>query len=300
VHPLLKLENFIMKFTKRISLATGTLSLAASLGLTPAFASDQGSAVYTMSNEVTGNNVLVFKRNPLNGQLDDTPLSFPTQGFGTGGGLGNQNAVVLDQSNRWLYVVNPGSGNISVFLVEEDGLRFLQTTVQFSDPGRGRPISLTVHDDLLYVLTEGEGTTPDEIFGFRIQDDGTLVLVATNGFLSAPLTDPAQIQFSPDGDLLIVTEKATNRIDTFTVDANGQLGSIRVHNSAVPTPFGFSFGDRNQVFVSEANGGLADSSVVSAYRFNASGDVWLVDTEETTETAACWVVVSPDGRFAWV
>lgn len=285
-----------MKLNKRLSIAAGTLGLAVSLGLTSAFAADQGSAVYTMSNQVTGNEVLVFKRNPLNGRLDDTPLAFPTQGLGTGGGLGNQNAVVLDQSNRWLYVVNPGSGDISVFAVEEDGLRFLQI---IGSQGF-RPISLTTHDDLLFVLNEGGAPgTADNINGFRIQSDGRLVATREDDPLSDGLTDPAQIQFTPDGNLLIVTEKATNRISTYRVSPDGNVIGPFVHASAVPTPFGFSFGDRNQVFISEANGGALDGAAVSSYRFDAAGNLTLIDSDRTNETATCWVVVSQDGRFAY-
>jgi hypothetical protein len=40
--------------------------------------------------------------------------------------------------------------------------------------------------------------------------------------------DPAEVNFSPDGDFLIVTEKATNLIDTYTV-ANA-VASVRNFN----------------------------------------------------------------------
>ena len=67
----------------------------------------QAGAVYTMSNATTGNAVLVFRR-AANGGL--TPAaSVPTGGLGVGRGLGNQNAVVLSDDRRWLFVVNAGS-----------------------------------------------------------------------------------------------------------------------------------------------------------------------------------------------
>jgi hypothetical protein len=53
--------------------------------------------------------------------------------------------------------------------------------------------------------------------------------------------DPAQVSFNPDGSLLVVTEKAGNRLDTYTVDENG-LPSAPIDNpSNRMTPFGFAF-----------------------------------------------------------
>ena len=37
-------------------------------GLAPAHAIDPGSAVYTMSNQTEGNNILLFNRNPRTGR----------------------------------------------------------------------------------------------------------------------------------------------------------------------------------------------------------------------------------------
>jgi hypothetical protein len=67
------------------------------------------------------------------------------------------------------------------------------------------------------------------------------------------------------------------------------------------TPFGFSFGLRDQVFVSEAFGGAPDASAVSSYVANPDGTLTLVSgSVPTTETAACWVVVTRNGRYAYL
>src|SRR5438105_79546 len=54
---------------------------------------------------------------------------------------------------------------------------------------------------------------------------------------------PGQVAFSPDGSQLIVTTKANgDRIDVFTVAANGQLSHDPVVNSNAGTvPFAISF-----------------------------------------------------------
>ena len=69
--------------------------------------------VITMSNAVSGNAALVFPR-ASDGTLG-APVAYPTAGLGTGGGLGNQAAIVTSGSGRHLYLVNAGSHTISVF-----------------------------------------------------------------------------------------------------------------------------------------------------------------------------------------
>jgi len=110
---------------------------------------DFPGAVYTMSNGAGGNEILVFRRG-ANGML--TPAeSVPTGGLGTGAGLGNQGAIVLSGDNQWLYAVNAGSNEISVFAVDPAGLTLIETV-----PSGGElPISLTVDRKLLSVLHAG-------------------------------------------------------------------------------------------------------------------------------------------------
>src|SRR4051812_42004482 len=75
--------------------------------------------VFTMSNAVGGNAVLVFGRG-ADGTLRAIG-TFATGGNGTGAGLGNQGGLALDESGGTLVVVNAGSNEISAFRVREDG-----------------------------------------------------------------------------------------------------------------------------------------------------------------------------------
>src|SRR5207249_2868899 len=68
---------------------------------------------------------------------------------------------------------------------------------------------------------------------------------------------PAQIQFSPSGNALVVTNKATSTLDTFVVDASGAAGAPHSFHSSGSTPFGFAFGLRDELVVSEAAGAPA-------------------------------------------
>jgi 6-phosphogluconolactonase len=253
-------------------------------------------AVYTMSNAAEGNTVLVYKRDRVGRLVPDG--TFATEGLGTGTGLGNQGAVILDPANRWLFVVNPGSNDISVFDVSHDGLSLMGRYPSHGD----QPISLTFSHNLLYVLNAGGNVgMSDAITGFIVGADGMLTHIAgSTRPLSAASTGPAQVQFNSDGDVLVVTEKATNLIDTYTVDNTGMATGPNVYPSVGTTPFGFAFGKRDQLFVSEAAGGAQDQSSVSSYTVGEDGSLTTVSSSVgTTETAACWVVVSNDGRFAY-
>src|SRR5205809_902440 len=250
----------------------GAVCLATAAWCVPAFGLDDDDdvvgAVYTMTNAAGPNHVVVYHR------LSDGTLKpagmVPTGGNGAGAGLGSQGAIVLNHSNRWLLVVNAGSNDITVFEVEGEGLEFAG---KFPSGGQ-MPISVTVHGRLVYVLNAG---TPNNITGFLLSDGGKLIPIpGSTRALTAPATGPAQVQFSPDGDLLIVTEKSTSLIDAFPVGPNGLPGTRVSTMSHGLTPFGFAFGKRNQMFVSEAFGGAPNASAMSSYVAHDNGSLTLV------------------------
>jgi 6-phosphogluconolactonase len=257
----------------------------------PAAASADPGTVYTSTNSASSNSIQAFSR-AADGSL--TPAgSFATGGAGTGAGLGSQGAVVLDEHAGRLFAVNAGSDSITSFKVTRRGLRLRDV-----EPSNGdRPVSLTVHGDLLYVLNAGS----DQISGFRIRGGGDLQALAnsTRG-LSGPGTDPAQVEFSPGGDLLAVTEKATNRVDTFRIASDGRPGQVRSQASAGQTPFGFAFDERGHLIVSEAFGSAPNASALSSYDVAPDGGIAPISPVVLTgQTAACWVVVTENGRFAY-
>jgi 6-phosphogluconolactonase len=254
-------------------------------------------AVYTMDNSAVENHVLVFHRD-ANGALSSAG-SFATNGTGTGSGLGNQGGLVFSDDERWLLAVNAGSNEITIFRVRRNGLQFRDKV----SSGGQRPISITVHDRLVYVLNAGGIVGgSDNITGFTLSTKGKLSpLAGSTRSLSSGSTDPAQIEFGAQGRILVVTEKATNIIDTYVVGSDGLPGTPNSQASEGETPFGFAFGKRRQLFVSEAFGGAPNSSAVSSYSYSSGGDLQTISPSViTTETAACWVVVTNDGRFAYV
>jgi 6-phosphogluconolactonase (cycloisomerase 2 family) len=248
-------------------------------------------AVYTATNALSGNEILVFHR-MHDGRLAPAG-AVSTGGLGTGADLGNQGGLILTGDEKWLLAVNAGSDEISVFRVRRRGIELVHV-----EPSNGSvPISLTEHDGLVYVLNAGS----DSITGFWLERDGDLSPISRSTRpLSGSGTGPAQIQFDPRGKVLVVTEKNTNNIVTYEVDRSGRPGFAQVMDSNGETPFGFAFGKRGQLFVSEAFGGAPDASAVSSYDVDRGGELETVSASVgTTETAACWVVVTRDGRFAY-
>jgi 6-phosphogluconolactonase len=250
-------------------------------------------AVYLMSNGAGGNAVIAFDRSS-DGTLSPAG-EIPTGGTGAGAGLGSQGSIILTEDGRWLLAVNAGSNDVSVFRVSPTGLEL--TDVE--DSGGVMPISVTAYRSLVYVLNAGDG---GNISGFSLSPQGDLApLAGSTRPLSGAATGPAQVEFSPDGAFLVVTEKMTNLILTYAVDAGGIAGAPVAHPSAGTTPFGFGFSGRNRLIVSEAFGGAADASSTSSYLLERDGSLTSVSPSvATTETAACWVTISRNGRFAYV
>jgi 6-phosphogluconolactonase (cycloisomerase 2 family) len=104
---------------------------------------------------------------------------------------------------------------------------------------------------------------------------------------------------SPDGELLVVTEKASNMIDTYIVDEDGRATGPSVHPSSGATPFGFAFGKHGDLVVSEANG-VPGGSAASSYDIDEDGALELITgSAPTNQGAACWVVITKNGRYAY-
>lgn len=253
-------------------------------------------AVYTMTNDPQANAVLRYDR------LADGSLlyrdAYPTGGLGSGDGLGNQGGVVLSDNGRWLLVVNPGSDEVSVFSVGKHGLTLTDT----EESGGVRPISVAIHRNLVYVVHAGGLVGDvDSVSALRLNRHGGLTpLPGSSVSLSDESTDPAQIGFSPDGRSVLVTEKATDTIAVFRLDADGYADSVVFNPSEGMTPFAFAFARRGRLVVSEVFGGANDAGAVSSYRLLGDGTLDAIAASvPNTETAPCWLVVTKGGRYAF-
>jgi len=258
--------------------------------LTAPAAAAGGSAgnVYTETNAASGNAILAYARS-ASGALSWSG-TYPTGGLGGGAGLGSQGAVTVSADGGWLYAVNAGSNDVSAFAIEGDAL----TLTDRVSSGGAQPISVTANGGLVYVLNAGTRT----ISGFA-SVNGALTPIAgsTRSLLGS---GPAQIQFSPAGNVIVVSEKATSTLETFVVGPGGVASPPTSYPSAGSTPFGFAFGHRDQLFVSEAAGAPAGLSAASSYQLNATGSLTnITASAATTQAAACWLVVTGNGRYAF-
>lgn len=263
-------------------------------------ADDEGGAVYVLGNQSGDNTVTVFHR-VENGSLTWIG-QVSTHGLGSGGAndpLGSQGALALGAAGHLLFAVNAGSNELSVLSIDEDGVRFADK----ASSGGERPISVTVHGNLAYVLNAGG--TPN-ISGFFVSPSGRLhpISNSTRMLAGGAKAGPAGIRFSPDGGLLLVTEKSTNLIDIFAVDDDGRIFRETSQPSNNATPFGLSFGNDRNLIVSEAAGGTAGGSTVSSYTIHDEDadkdDLKTVSKSvPDTQTAACWIAVTGSGRLAF-
>ncbi|BDI30249.1 hypothetical protein CCAX7_23000 [Capsulimonas corticalis] len=293
--------------TKRIPLPAVALTLAASAVLPSALhaettlapqprIADASGAVYTANNSVNRNEVFVYHRD-ASGAL--TFLGeYPTGGRGSGGiidPLQSQNSLLLSENHRFLFAVNSGSGDVSTFAVGSEGRLSL---LGRAASGGGFPVALAVHGELLYVLNSGGAGS---VSGFHIQSSGHLQpIVGSTQFLSGASAGGASIDFSPDGTVLAATERLTNRIDTFPISAGGAAGPALLNNSAGRTPFSLTFTPQGALVVAEAAGNPAGGAALSSYAVQ-SNDLLSVLTPSapTGFAAACWVVATADGNYAY-
>ncbi len=247
--------------------------------------------VYTLNNQ-TVNKVMAFSRD-ASGHLEFA-AAYATGGAGTAMGTGSQGALASSKNYNVVLAVNPGSNSVSSMSMSGSGLQEISTVAS----GGLKPVSVTTYNDLVYVLNAG-GT--GNISGFRLSANGHLSAIANSTrALSSANAGPAQVSFVNDGQVLVVTEKATNNITTYTVNGSGLPVMMTVTTSAHPTPFGFAEGKNGIIYVSEAAGGMPGQSAVTAYYVSNSGMVThTAGPVMANQTAACWVVTNNNGKYVY-
>jgi len=262
---------------------------------------NSAGAVFAMTNATEGNEIVIYSR-ASNGTISRLNNHEKTRGLGIGVDTDTQGPLRLSPDNRFLYAVNPGSDNISVFEVNGTRLRFLQII------GAGdQPLSLTISGNLLYSLdgsVAGNG-----IRGFRIAADGTLIELP-NSFrmLSSPIAVPGEIKFSPDGRTILVTQKTTNvlltpqnAIDAFSIGDDGYASQMPIRNASFGLrPFSLDFRGDGKLVVVEAFNAAMGMSAASSYQLNPNGTLSVISGSiPNGQTDVCWVVITNDGRYVY-
>ncbi len=257
-------------------------------------ASANSHAVFVMTNDAAKNEILAFQRKS-DGSLTEK-RAFSTGGRGSGGNvdpLESQGSLRLSEDGSLLFAVNAGDGTISTFRVHGSFLNLVNQVAS----GGSEPNAIAQHGNLVYVLNTGGSSG---VAGFRLQY-GRLVPIADSvRFLSTNTSGAASLAFSPDGKFLVVTERLTNSLDVFRVQADGTLSEVTVNAAAAGT-FSAVFAPNGAALVAETGpAGAVNGSTVSSYAILADGKISPLSSSLPTFGAAnCWNVVTPDGQFVY-
>ncbi|MDQ4043386.1 MAG: lactonase family protein [Actinomycetota bacterium] len=246
-------------------------------------------AVYVQTNAAP-NEVIAFRR-AGDGSLDLIG-SVATGGDGDGSPhLTSQGSVTLTRDGRHLLVTNAASDDLSVFSVAADGSLELRDRVHTG----AAPKSVAEYDGLVVVLNSGE----PGLASFRLHDDGIAPVEGGDQALAASDADPAQVGFSPDGSMIVITERGTDSIETYEVAPDGTFGASRAIASQGPTPYGFAFTSVGTLVVTEAFRAEKGAAAASSYALVDESLVPRTWSVGNGRSEICWAVVTPDDRFAF-
>ena len=293
-----------MRLLSRMPLSFALLTLAL-LGPAVGSASAHGRShvvghVYVNDNTAGSNTIGAFDRHADGSLTPQAGSPFPAGGAGTGAGIASQGALQLSADGRFLVAVDAGSNQISVLRVKHDGsLRLVRDGVVSS--GGVLPVSIAIHDELVYVANAGSGGS--NYTGFRLRHHGHLEPLVGSTVVLPDSAQPGDVLFNGNGRKLVGTRVGSSQIDSFTVDRDGRLSAAP--GSPFPAqglgPFGSEFRPTNpdQLFVSNAHNVGANTGTVSAFHDAFDGTLSAIGASPfgDFQTAACWVEITGNGRF---
>ncbi len=280
----------------------GLAMVVLTLGVVGAHAREPGAA-YTMTNANDDNQIVVFSRD--SGGLLTKIDAVSSGGKGSGGGvdpLGSQGSLVLvdeDQGHpgSWhhhhagnrhgtemLLAVNAGSNDVSAFRVRPNGIQLRDRI----GSGGSFPISVTASGRMVYVLNNG---APANITGFSLDQRGHMHPVPHSTRLLGE-GSYGQVAFDPRGRVLVVTDKANNRLLVYTVGRHGRPSDTPVITpSSGAVPFAVDFDRKGHLLVAEAG-----ANAVSSYDIAADGSLQIISASVPNgQIATCWIVVNRRG-----
>jgi 6-phosphogluconolactonase len=267
----------------------------------PGWAGQGRGFVYLDNNTAGANTISGFSRG-ADGALTLLPGSpFPAGGAGLGGGLPSQGAIQAADHGRYLLAVDAGSNQISVLRIGYDGTLTPVAGSPFASGGV-EPDSIAVNHGLVYVSNTGAGGT--NYTGFRLGWGGWLSPIPGSTVSLPAGSGPGEIVLNGDDTRLAGMRVTTSLIDSFTLDRSGRPHAAP--GSPYPAqgvgPFGSQFSPTNpdQLFVDNAHNGTG-LGTVSAFDDLPNGALSSIGASPFADfqTAPCWQVISPDGRYLY-
>jgi 6-phosphogluconolactonase (cycloisomerase 2 family) len=256
--------------------------------------------VYVNDNTSPANAVAGFARH-ADGRLTPLPGSpFATGGAGTGTAVGSQGALQTADDGRYVLAVDAGSNQISVLRTRAHG-RLESVAGSPVSSGGSQPVSIAVHDDLVYVANAGDGAS--NYTGFLLSSGGRLRPLDGSTVSLPAGSQPGDVLFNGTGTRLVGTRVGTSRIDSFVVGPDGRLRAASGSPYAAQGlgPFGSEFRptNPNQLFVSNAHNVGPGTGTVSAFHDSSDGTLSSIGASPFADgqSAPCWVEISQDGRY---
>jgi 6-phosphogluconolactonase (cycloisomerase 2 family) len=262
--------------------------------------------VYVNDNTASVNTVAGFQRNGDGSLTALAGSPFAAGGAGTGTIVGSQGSLQATADGRFILAADAGSNQVSVLRIAPDGSLAPVDGSPFWSHGI-EPISIAVHDDLVYVANEGANGVGSNYSGFRLTPRGRLIPIQGSTVALPVAANPGDILFNSTGDNLVGVEVGTTvastfRIDSFLVGHDGRL--TPAPGSSFPAqaagPFGSEFSPTNpsHLYVSNAHAGAGNGSV-SAFNVAADGSLSSIGGSPyaDAQTAPCWVEITHDGRW---
>ena len=284
-------------------------------------------AIYTLSNEPSGSNILALSLDSGNGQVSSPTLT-STGGkgllgldigppFGTPGstagpdGLFGQGAVKVSQD--YLFTVNPGSHTLSMFVIYPWDPLHPHLVGQPVDTQGEFPTSVDYSPKLQVACVLNGGAIAgvacfDVSFFGGLKPRGSLRPLSELKQKTPPTGPPgtgSQISFNPDSTTILVTIKgspgppaAPGYIYAFPVTSKGDVGPTPVVSQISDLILDFSIN-----FLGSNNLAMITDPAFGASFVSIGTDLKVTETKHTVipnQGAACWGVYSPRYDAAYV
>jgi 6-phosphogluconolactonase (cycloisomerase 2 family) len=286
--------------------------------------------IYTESDSgAAHSNVVYALAYGQNGSIRPLALrEWPTGGTGdvlilgkSAGAWAGDGQVTLSPDHRFLFAVNQGSDNVSVFSVNASTGDLTAVPGSPFPSGGHAPISVAFNGRFLVVANHGylTGDKPPGIpartgyASFTVSPSGALHQVSA---IPDPAAGPIETALSPSGNLVFSSGFFSFRLRVLQLGANGQLTgapgspaklapSVTAGRQAPPVlpppavglPFGVSVNPVKPFVYYVAT----IAARVAVYGYDQSGRLTFVSqVDNKGSVAGCWTAITSDGRFLYV
>lgn len=286
--------------------------------------------IYTESDSgAAGSNVVYGLAYGQNGSIRPLALrEWPTGGTGdvlllgkSTGAWAGDSQVSLSPDHKFLFAVNQGSDNVSVFRVNASTGDLTAVPGSPFPSGGHAPISVSFNGRFLVVANHGylAGEKPPGIpartgyASFAVSSSGALHQISV---VPDPAAGPIETALSPSGNLVFSSGFFSFKLHVLQLAANGQLASapgspvsfapsVTAGRKAPPVlpppavglPFGVSVNPVKPFvyYVATVAGRVA------VYRYDQFGQLTFVSQiNNNGSLAGCWTAITSNGRFLYV